>query len=154
MGKASRKKTGFPSQGVLERGKNAIQTAFGPKEFRVRTDLPQQEKISNALSVLLKSEVARGSPLVEYRAALSFIIIAWNISLLPADGRAKAINEVIAAIDGKDEAIPGEAIGHINRLIARKHDLFPNDQRFIVSWDVRFKRDTVHITAATFAPSP
>jgi hypothetical protein len=116
--------------------------------------LPQQEKISNALSVLLKSEVAEGSPLAEFRTALSFIVIAWNVSLLPADERSKALNDVIAAIDGSDEAIPGEAIGHINRLIARKQKLFPHDQRFIVSWEVRRQRDTVRITAAALAPPP
>lgn len=35
-------------QGVLDRARGVIQTAAGAREIRVRSDLPQEEKISHA----------------------------------------------------------------------------------------------------------
>ena len=75
MGKASRRKSAVAVQRVLDTARNAIQTVAGAKEFCVRADLPQEEKISHALSALLETEGAEGSSLAEYRAALAFIVI-------------------------------------------------------------------------------
>jgi hypothetical protein len=116
--------------------------------------LPQEEKISHALSVLLEAEVPEGSPLAEYKAALDFIVIGWGISLLDADKRFEALQDFAATIAGTDDAIRREALGHIERLIARKQALFPHDKRTIVSWDAGFHGDSVRVSAAALAPSP
>ena len=154
MGKASRRKVNAARQGVLDRARVVIQTAAGAREIRVRSDLPQEEKISHALSALLESEVSDGSPLEEYRAALDFIVMAWNISLMEADNRYKALQEVAAAINCSDESIRREALSHIERLMSRKQALFPDDRRHVVSWEVRFQGAQVRVSAAALAPSP
>jgi hypothetical protein len=120
----------------------------GAAGLEIRTDLPQQEKISNALAILLDSEVEEGSTLLEYRAALNFIVIAWNVSLMPADRRTEEIQRLFVFPPGCDDRVKREAITHIERLIAKKQDLFPHDKRFVVSWEVRFQGNNFHITAA------
>lgn len=154
MGKASRRKANTPRQGVLDRARDVIQSAAGAREIRVRSDLPQEEKISHALSALLESEVSLGSALEEYRAALDFIVMAWNISLMEADNRSEALEEVAAAINCSNESIRREALGHIERLMSRKQALFPDDRRHVVSWEVRFQGAQVRVSAAALAPSP
>lgn len=154
MGKASRRKSAVAIQRVLDTAKNAIQTVAGAKEFCVRSDLPQEEKISHALSALLETEVPEGSSLAEYRAALAFIVIAWNISLLEADKRSTALKDFAATIDGTDSALRREAMGGIERLIIRKRAMFPHDIRTVVSWEVRFQGAYVRVSAAALDPSP
>src|ERR1035441_10039603 len=102
MGKASRRKASNRSLDLLGRAMNVIQKATGTKEFRVRNnELPQEEKISNALATLLQAAVQEGSPLDEYRAALDFIVLAWNISLMNDNDRSEAL-ELVAAKYGGD----------------------------------------------------
>lgn len=131
--------------------RDAVQKMAGAAEIRVRTDLPQEKKISNALHVLVNSEVPSGSSLAAYQAALSYIAVAWNISLLPADQRSDTIQKLIASVAGLDDTTRREAIGNVERLIAKKQDLFPHDRRTIVSWDVRLQGKHLHISAAAFS---
>jgi hypothetical protein len=115
--------------------------------------LPQEEKISHALSALLVAEVPEGSPLVEYKAALNFIVVAWNICLLDAERQSDAIHGFTTAIAGSNDAIGQAARGHIERLIARKQESFPLDDRTIVSWDVWFQGNSIRVSAAALAKS-
>jgi hypothetical protein len=151
MGKVSRRKPGNRARRVRQRAQTIVQTPAGTPGLRVRTDLPQEEKISNALSVLVNAEVPKGSPLVTYRVALSFIALAWNISLLPVGERSKALQDVMASIPVKDDETRWGAMASIERSIARKQELFPHDQRALVSWDVVFQEGTLRITAAALS---
>ena len=132
----------------MKRVQKTIRGMAGAAGLEVRTDLPQQEKISNALAILLDSEVGEGSTLLEYRAALNFIVIAWNVSLMPADRQAEEIPKLFAFPPGCDDRVKRDAVAQIERLIAKKQDLFPHDKRFVVSWEVRFQGDNFHVTAA------
>lgn len=65
MGKASRLKARQRSAGILKRATDVLRDVVDTKEIRVRSDLPQEDKISHALIVLLNSEVPEDSPLAE-----------------------------------------------------------------------------------------
>jgi hypothetical protein len=152
MGSARRKMTSPSRSGVLSKTRKAVQRLTGASNIEIRTDLPQEEKISNALVVLLDAEVGKGVRLAEYRMALNLIAFAWNVSLLPASEQPEAIQKLFTLSPRCDDAQEREAIAHVERLIARKLELFPNDKRWIVSCEANFRRDCLHITAAALYP--
>ena len=155
MGKASRRKAQGRSQSLLARARASVQTITGAKDIRLLKDvLPQEEKISHALAALLTTEVPEGYPLDEYRAALDFIVLAWNISLLNAGEQAHALHQLAVPREGKEDALPREALDQIERLMARKQAMFPHDQRFVLAAEIQFRGSKLHVTGiASASPS-
>jgi hypothetical protein len=151
MGTARKKKSTskFDAQPALK--KNTDKKFPGATEIYVRTNLPQEKKISNALHVLVNSELPSGSSLAAYQTAISHIAVAWNISLLPAAQQSDALQRLIASVPGLDEAKRREVTRNVERLIAKKQDLFPHDRRTILSWDVRLQENRLHISAAAIS---
>ncbi len=148
MGRASGRKSGRTPQSLLDKARSAIEAVAGTKEVVVVSDSPEKEKISYALGKLLQEEVPDDSPLEEYRAALSVIVTAWNLSLLNAEKQSEALKDFTATRKGEDAAIVREALGHVERLIAKKQTLFAHDRRHVVSCNVRFENGEVRILAA------
>ena len=152
MGKASRRKASNRSLDLLGRAMNVIQKATGTKEFRVRNnELPQEEKISNALATLLQAAVQEGSPLDEYRAALDFIVLAWNISLMNDNDRSEALGLVAAKYGGDDDQAR-ETLNLIEGLIVKKQAMFPDDKRHVVSWEASWQGDYLRVSATALVP--
>ena len=147
MGRASRRKSVRTPQRLLNEARNAIQVAAGTQDVVVVSNSPEDEKISYALGTMLQDEVPDNSPLKEYRGALSVIVTAWNLSLLDAAKRSEALKDFTTPRKGKDPAIVREALGHVERLIAKKQALFPHDRRYVVSFNVRFENGEVRIFA-------
>lgn len=151
MGEARRRKSTIQFDAQTKRTGNAARKSAGATEIHVRTNLPQEEKISNALHVLVSSEVPAGLPLAVYQTAISHIAAAWNISLLPAAQQSNAVRQLVASVPGIDEAKRCGVIQNLEKLIAKKQDLFPNDRRTIVSWDARLHENRLHISAAAIS---
>lgn len=147
MGSARRKVVGRSRSRELSKARKAVQEIIGVASIEIRTDLPQEEKISNALAVLLDAEIGKGARLADYRMALQLIAIAWNISLLPANERLDAIEKAFRLSPAGDDAMKREAVAHVERVIAKKQELFPDDKRWIVSCEANLRRDHIHITA-------
>ena len=147
----ARRRTDTRLRAGLKRVRNDAQRLMGETKIVVRTDLPQEKKISNALNVLLRSEVPEDAPLAAYKAVLGFIAVAWNISLLSGHHRAEAIQKFVASFGRLDDAARRESIAHVERLIAKKEELFPHDRRTVVSWEVRFQGSNLHISAAALS---
>jgi hypothetical protein len=148
MGRASRGKAVKRSASAFNEARSAIQRVLGKKDVHIISDLPLEQKISYALSRLLQAEVPDGSPLEDYQTALSIIATAWNLSLLDSEQRSAALKMLTPTRKGLDESYVREALGHIERIIARKQALFPDDKRHIVSWNARFQDDEVRVVAA------
>ncbi len=151
MGAARRRKSTIQFGAQSKRARNAVRKSAGATEIHVRTNLPQEQKISNALHVLVSSEVPAGLPVAGYQTAISHIATAWNISLLPAAQQSNAVRQLVASVPGLDEAKRRDVIDNLERLIAKKQDLFPDDRRTIVSWDARLQEDHLHISAAAIS---
>jgi hypothetical protein len=153
MGKASRRKsekkeTTAPTQEVLDNALSAIQAIAGNKTINIHRDLPQAEKISNALSELLGYEVSKDASLEEYKDALAFIVMAWNISLLNTSEQSTAIQKAVDSCGTADSSILRNLRIHLKRMISLKKSLFPHDKRLIVSSAVRFEGSSFGVTAA------
>ena len=151
MGAARRKKSTIQFDAQSKRARDAVRKSAGATEIDVRTNLPREQKISNALHVLVSSEVPAGSSLAVYQTAISYIAAAWNISLLPAAQQSNAVRQLVASVPGLNEAKRRDVIHDLNRLIAKKQDLFPDDRRTVVSWDARLQEDHLHISAAAIS---
>ena len=99
----------------------------------------------------LQAEVPDGSPLADYRAALDLIVFAWNLSLMGTDERTAALRMLSKPRSGVVDATQRAAVREVERLMRRKQAMFPGDRRQIMSWQVRFKGDSVRVTAAALA---
>jgi hypothetical protein len=74
---------------------------------------------------------------------LSFAIIAWNLSLLPARERRRQMGVLFDAVqaqelefDSEDEEDADNIQNALNELVLRKQPLYPKDHRFFVDVDV------------------
>ncbi len=149
MGKASRRKNKAQSPETLAGAKSFIQNIVGENtEIRVRDNLPQEEKISHALSLLLESEVEPSASINSFEMMLTLIVIAWNVSLLERATRTSKLREHVDNFENMEESVKQDLIQQIEWLIVRKEVLFPKDQRMIVSWDVRKEGSIVRVSAA------
>ncbi|MEX3638978.1 hypothetical protein [Paraburkholderia sp. BR14320] len=153
MGKASQqkkssraRKLGVREMDVLRRG--AVQSGIPDAIVLDRNDLPPEQKISWPLAQMLQEEVSDDPTLEEYQSALTAIVAAWNISLLPEDERGEALREQISFDKRVPPEIRREAIQGIERLIGEKLARFPHDRRRIVSYEARLEGDMLRVVAA------
>jgi hypothetical protein len=154
MGKASRAKAAWrneQSQKVLNSALDAIHARPGINNIRIQSDLPQEEKISNALSVLLKQQMRGNESLHEYQLTLNIIVTAWNISILTVDEQSEAFLKIMANVS--DVAIQQGICDLLKSIIAIKQTHFPHDKRLIVSSDVRFEGGRYRVVAAACVPN-
>ena len=145
MGKASRRKAQI--RAVDNRARMAIEEIVGSKNFVVRKNRTDVDKISQSLAALIEFEALKGMPQEDYQAALSFVVQAWNISLLDAEQRRLALRDLDEKGGGDDE-LRRKAIRQFEKTIAKKLALFPDDHRFVASAEMRFVDDRIFITAS------
>lgn len=110
--------------------------------------VPQAEpqKISAALLDLVDPYLD-DAPVLELDQAGSIVglgALAWNLSLLPKSERDRQIRKVTQDPEVPDPEFLEEILQH---LIQRKLDLFPDDTRRVLDWEVREEGDTFHLMA-------
>ena len=156
MGKASRLKAERREQSTMnvKVKAQAILQVAGRPDIRFQKTPAPEGKISGALVTLLKTEVPDGAPESQFRAALALIVIAWNITVLSADQQPKALRDVLATMKPGDAATRQEAIDILTVLMAKKQALFPDDRRFVETWDMDYRGGNPYITAAALTLSP
>ena len=71
---------------------------------------------------------------------------AWNLSLLSEAQRAEALRQAFRKAKVEDVEATAEMIV---TLIRRKEQLFPDDHRTIVSWEVAESGEQCHVTVAS-----
>jgi hypothetical protein len=78
--------------------------------------------------------------------------MAWNLALLPAPDRDREIGWMFqqAEAHALDDPLLLEDL--LQLLITRKLRLYPDDQRLILSWEVRKAGSRIHITAMATLP--
>jgi hypothetical protein len=154
MGKASRRKSAERSKALLSTTQSKL-TALGVNPpVVIRSDLPQAQKISNAISKILESETEPGWPLEEFRHRVNAIVLAWNVSLLPQENQANTLKSLGDFVEKTNPSGAPAAQAELLRLIEKKQAMFPDDKRYIVSYDVQFVGKKVHVTAAAVSAPP
>jgi hypothetical protein len=94
---------------------------------------------------------------------LAFAMIAWNLSLLPADRRKEEMYRLFDTISGiaediqhrdQPEGTRGSALEEVmDDLILRKMVLYPSDRRWLVHLDVSETSRGYHVSVASALPA-
>jgi|CXWL01.1.fsa_nt_gi hypothetical protein len=146
MGKASRRKKinqatkQYQQEGLADAEKKAIYIAG---------NLPQEQKISHALTVILQATIQEDADFEDYKKLLGLIVIAWNLSTLDREIRAQELLKIATKIFS-EHANTGSML--IQALIDKKQELFPDDHRFITNYSITPSGDgELYINAAIMA---
>jgi len=153
MGRASQGKTSsrarkLDASDLKALRREAFQSGVSDAMVLDRNDLPPEQKISWPLAQMLQEEVSDTPTLEEYQSALTAIVSAWNISLLPEDARSEALREQIKFDKNVPPEIRREITQGIERLIGEKLARFPHDRRRVVSWKAKLEGDILRVVAA------
>jgi hypothetical protein len=154
MGKASRRKVAVRTRELLNATQSRLKALGVNHPVVIRSDLPQEQKISNGISKILDSEVGENASPDEYRHWVNAIVFAWNVSLLPLEEQANTLKNLGDFAGKTDPGGVPAAQAELLRLIEKKRLMFPDDKRFIVSYDVQFVGNKVHLTAAAISAPP
>lgn len=151
MGKASRRKKVHIAKTLQAEAEQTLRRVSGDRQVILQATSAEKIKISESLGKLLDLEVAQGASQAEYESAMKFIVLAWNMSVLSEFERQAAVQQV--ANLGGNAVVRQEMAVQLMRLIQRKQSLFPYDQRRVMSWDMRFQRGKMYLSAVAINPN-
>src|SRR5258705_8939873 len=107
---------------------------------------PGDRKISASLYTLVEPYLDGDESLQQVQVLVGLCVLAWNIANTQGTKREGLLRETMEEFRGKGiEALEGL----IGKLTQRKIDLFPDDRRLVVSWEVREDRGRFYISAAS-----
>lgn len=121
--------------------------------IQTRSNLPKEQKVSVRLQTLLESLAPDGLqsiPLEKCRTLLDVVVAAWNISVLDKAEWDEKLNEVTTN-PRIDRIAQQELKDVLKDIIAIKIGHYPDDQRFIVSWELSYNKNRFSITAAAIS---
>lgn len=81
-----------------------------------------------------------------YKRVVPVGVIAWNLSLLPAEQRERIRANVIEGFDPEDRRTMTR---FLDEAIARKNELYPEDRRFIREARVTAENGALHLQVAS-----
>ncbi|MFH0990566.1 MAG: hypothetical protein V1799_11185 [bacterium] len=116
------------------------------KGVRIGTRPPGMEKMSEVLLHFAAPLLNSAPNDAAYELALTFSIAVWNLSLIPPEGQAVQMQELIEAT-GKDD--PGETRAIIEMLLQRKQTHFPENRRLIADYTLSCTGGQRHLTVAS-----
>ena len=152
MGKASRRKLHARMKASETVAKNQLKAWGIDAPVLTRRDLPQEQKISNAIGTILDTEIGKNASLADYRACANSIVMAWNMTLVAPELQEKQFKALEAFVSlhsqGDVASDIASALALLKRLMQKKETLFPDDKRFIISHDCQLINGKVQITAA------
>jgi hypothetical protein len=103
----------------------------------------EQDKISAALLDLIDPYVDSSADLDDFKSIVAMAALAWNLSLLTKSDQAEQMRQMLQ----DPELLEPESFVEILRdLIARKLELFPDDSRRVLAWEVRETKHSFHVT--------
>jgi len=106
------------------------------------------DKVSTRLAELVAPHATPDETRDSYEALILLGAMAWNLSLVPGGERSEPVRKFVR--DAAKIGLP-LTVQWMNDLIDRKLLLFPSDERFIESWEVRAEPDgrfTVFVAAS------
>lgn len=87
------------------------------------------------------------------RNLLGLAVIAWNLALLPQSERKGMMKKLMREVlRGEDPLLQREARSIIEDMVARKDQLFADNQRYIVSYELQDLGTEFHLTVASTLP--
>jgi hypothetical protein len=161
MGKKSK---GFGEILLQQQWANASDRSFDNLQRRVNRSYGKDVKlIMNQGEIVKMSEVLEDflSPYTDIaddkqglQVLFSMGMLAWNIALMPAEKRTEMLNQAFATL-GQWQDPHNITVGKelVEELIERKAELFANNQRRIVSFELEYvAHGDYHISVASTMP--
>ena len=105
----------------------------------------EQDKISAALLDLIDPYVDSSVDLDDFKSIVGVAALAWNLSHLSKSEQVRQMRKMYQDPEIRE---PELLIEVLQDLMARKSELFPDDSRLVVGWQVRqTKRNSFYVTA-------
>jgi len=133
---------GWASRTRLKQGSQAKADHVRRQSRRPKEDW----RLSERLVDLIAPYRENGLPPERYEMLIGAAATAWNLSLLPEARRPEVLRESLRGTKASDAEGAAELIV---TLMRRKEQLFPEDDRPIVSWEVSESDDQCHVTVAS-----
>jgi hypothetical protein len=142
LGKASRRKNrkGRQSPGRLWSGHDGPRTGSG-----------ETGKLSEALAALIEPYREDESDAAGLKSLVGLGAIAWNLAMFPESKRGAALSEMTKDLKGRDREVLNIVVA---QLVRRKLELFPDDRRMIVSYEVTDSGGKYHLAVGSALAAP
>jgi hypothetical protein len=108
-----------------------------------------QARMSEVIIELI--EPFEWTDLEDLKKLVSIAIIAWNMANSPANVREDMLQKFALSIPPDLQAIMRE---HVEALIQRKNQLFPDNTRFILDYQVAMTEGGPHVSVMSTLPEP
>ena len=118
---------------------------------------PQGEvKMSDVLEEFIEPYLPEADELEKRQMLFEMAIIAWNLAIMPEHKRQSALDELFKDLmKGKPATAKRDLNSLMDEMVARKLELFPNNRRYILDFQLEDIGDQFHLSvASTLAPSP
>lgn len=109
---------------------------------------PGQVKMSDALEEVIAPFVGDADTLVAMKNLVGMGSMVWNITLMPPDEQKEQIQKLIKIMESEPEETE-ILYGMIHEMMQRKQTLYPDVNRYIVSFEVEDIGDGWHISVAS-----
>jgi hypothetical protein len=127
------------------RQKNRADTTSGDLN-RTRPRAKEDLRLSERLVDLIAPYREDGLTRDRYELLIGAAVTAWNLSLLSEAERLGALRDAFKKAKVRDRESVAEVIV---TLMRRKQQLFPDDGRTIVHWEISESADEYHVTVAS-----
>ncbi len=119
----------------------------------IRSGVPQEQKLSNALVKIMNDMLPENSPMSRYKKALSVIAFGWNFSILPPDESERQRELILDDLAGSDLRLRADILRIFALVTEKKQQYFPDDKRIIAHCKIEKLGDgRIHVSAAELSP--
>jgi hypothetical protein len=133
---------GWASRRRQDQGGNAADHHIRPKSLRPKEDWRLSERLVDLVAPYREDDFT----LERHDMLIGAAATAWNLCLLPEAERPEALRQFFRGAKVRDVEGMGELIV---ALMRRKEQLFPDDHRTIVSWEVSELDDHYHVSVVS-----
>jgi hypothetical protein len=84
----------------------------------------------------------------DFRKAIGFTIVVWNLCIMPEQEREKAYIELLESLCQNDLEEKTFMSGLIKDYMNRKEKHFNNDKRFVINYEIKFINGDLKLTIA------
>ncbi|MFT4639310.1 MAG: hypothetical protein ACI8T1_002635 [Verrucomicrobiales bacterium] len=131
---------------LQNRGLEKLESDLAEDGFIFRQTAPSRRKLSEILLEFVDDELDPDAPLTEKEDLLQFAVTVWNLGVLDSTPvrsiREKMASKAMACIQRTKHP------KLFDMLLARKHQDYPNDRRFIRKIDVSEDNDHLFVNVA------
>lgn len=130
------------------------QSKMGSKFAGFVQDPKGEVKMSEVLKAFVKPYLEE-IPDYQQEMFLQIAILAWNLAIMPEDMRQQAFEDLLKkGVKGKNPFARQDMRDFIDELIARKSELFPDNQRYIVDFQLKNAGNQFHLSVASTMTPP